>query len=529
MHYLIPSQLSSHIVQNYPDFVAFMKAYFEWLQKPTSPMGAITNHIAAFNLEDGLTSYEEMLKRELFPSLPNSVVEHRSLLIKHSREFFHTVGTEAAFKFIFKVVYGEDIDFFYPRDYLLIPSNGKWVDDEIQMIVTNRNQLSFDYKQITQVQPGNVIVTAKVAKAHTSLNNGFRYVDLRLTEVNGIFNPAYEIVIDGKAEYILPVASSFQVVSAGMGYTTGDPLMYTGSNTFNTSISAAVSGKVDTKYPTILAPTQLVVERNGSVLTAFAYDGVLLSHPDIVQGDVITIKYPVAKGSLVVGDVSEIGSIKTVQVIDTPFWIQSGATYLGNTGGSGGSVQLTTGTTRQIDGRYINTDGFLSDKDVLQDSDTYQEFSYVIKSGISSAIYKPVIQATCHPAGFKMVSAVSFADTLDLTQDLHTFTVDVNNAFGIQSDISSADTLYSQYGNIDDMKFTLGCAHYKTEHFMNVIVGDIINTPYQHYNFCDTKIDVTVSGQPTVYEKDLCTVPGTVAITFMEPGYVVDDYITVIV
>lgn len=527
MHYLIPSQLSSHIVQNYPDFVAFLKAYFEWLQKPDSPYGAISRHMSAFNLDESLDAYEQALKLELFPSLPDHVKHNRALLLRHSREFFRTVGTETAFKFIFKVVYGEDIDFFYPRDFLLIPSNGKWVDDEIQMIVTNRNQLSFDYKQITQVQPGNVIVTAKVAKASTSLTNGFRYVDLHLTEVSGTFNPSYEIVVDGKAEFILPIASTFSITSGGMGYSVGDPLTYVGANMLANSVGAGVAGRVDTKYPTILSPSQLTVHRNGAVLTGFQYDGVILTHDDIAAGDVITVFYPVAKGSLVVGEVNNLGTVTKVNVVDTPFWLPSGAYYTGNAGGSGASVSVTTNTTRIIDGAYINTDGFLSDKDVLQDSMAYQEFSYVIKSGVPRAVYKPVIDATCHPAGFNMASEVAFIDTLDLTQDLTLFTVTLNNTFGVQTDMSSVDALYSTYGYIDDMKFTLGAAHYKSEHFMNVIVGDIINTPYNHYNFCDTKIDITVGGV-TTYEKDLDAGPLPSAVEYGMPGYYAEGYVTVI-
>jgi hypothetical protein len=55
-----------------------------------------------------------------------------------------------------------------------------------------------------------------------------------------------------------------------------------------------------------------------------------------------------------------------------------------------------------LPGRYIDTKGFLSWNNRLQDNDYYQEFSYVIRVDKALSKYRDIIKAVLHPAGTKM-------------------------------------------------------------------------------------------------------------------------------
>jgi len=52
-------------------------------------------------------------------------------------------------------------------------------------------------------------------------------------------------------------------------------------------------------------------------------------------------------------------------------------------------------------GKYLNNEGFLSDKQKIQDSEFYQKFSYVIKAGRNISQWKDTYNKLVHPAGFK--------------------------------------------------------------------------------------------------------------------------------
>jgi len=53
-----------------------------------------------------------------------------------------------------------------------------------------------------------------------------------------------------------------------------------------------------------------------------------------------------------------------------------------------------------ISNTFMNTDGFLSDKNKLQDSYFYQKFSYVIRTGNNVSVWKDVFSKLVHPSGF---------------------------------------------------------------------------------------------------------------------------------
>jgi len=53
------------------------------------------------------------------------------------------------------------------------------------------------------------------------------------------------------------------------------------------------------------------------------------------------------------------------------------------------------------DGKYLDNEGFLSDKQKIQDSEFYQKFSYVIKAGRNISQWKNTYNKLVHPAGFK--------------------------------------------------------------------------------------------------------------------------------
>ena len=63
--------------------------------------------------------------------------------------------------------------------------------------------------------------------------------------------------------------------------------------------------------------------------------------------------------------------------------------------------KTSSGTWDQESERYRNTKGFSSDSDVLQDSNFWQDFSYVIETAVPVSEWKNEFLGLVHPAGFK--------------------------------------------------------------------------------------------------------------------------------
>ena len=86
-------------------------------------------------------------------------------------------------------------------------------------------------------------------------------------------------------------------------------------------------------------------------------------------------------------------------------------------------LTATTGVINES-GSYTDTRGFLSSSFVVQDSDYYQDLSYVVKSKTNTKDYRKVVEKTAHPAGVKRfgrfmidtsvtASAVSSAESIE--------------------------------------------------------------------------------------------------------------------
>jgi len=63
-------------------------------------------------------------------------------------------------------------------------------------------------------------------------------------------------------------------------------------------------------------------------------------------------------------------------------------------------LQPSSGKWNDVDGRYADNNGFLSDRKYLQDSYYYQDYSYVIKTSKSFEAWKDIVTKVLHPAGF---------------------------------------------------------------------------------------------------------------------------------
>lgn len=61
--------------------------------------------------------------------------------------------------------------------------------------------------------------------------------------------------------------------------------------------------------------------------------------------------------------------------------------------------------------RYLNNNGFLSDRKYIQDSYYYQDFSYVIKTGKTIELWRDVVKKLLHPSGFAFFGQINIVSS----------------------------------------------------------------------------------------------------------------------
>jgi hypothetical protein len=509
IHHTVPEQFSRQINEDYPYFVEFLQTYMEWLETEGSPYYHLKNHLNYLNFKDSLSLYVDLMKKEYLQSVPESVLASKELLIRYSKQFFQTIGTEKSFKFIFRILYDEDISIYYPRDDILKTSDGNWIQNESLMYVSNSGNVnSFLYRRIEQQRE---VYAGVYEYAYATVNriiqryaNKFNFCEIYLTDIDGTFDINYPITVDGKEEWILPICDTAVIDNAGLNYVEDNVLTYNGDATFDIYLSATENGSIDTRYTTIFSESELIVKLNGSPLTGVSYDGKNLFHSSIVAGDTITLTFPIYSGLLVVDRVNSTGQIQDVKFVDTPFGILTDQEFDGTIGGNGAIIHVQPSLIREIPGYYFDNSGFLSDDKKLQDSDYYQDFSYVIKAGIDIDKYRDVVLKVLHPAGMKLFGEVDILELISLIIRSDDFSISIDNL--ADTIVVSSYDLWNRYGQVEDTKLVYDYETFKVNDFLNVSVDDILNTPNNFYNAHDSSVGPEY-GQ------------------YIESGYIEDTYI----
>jgi len=432
---IIESSIPSHIVENYPRFVSFLTAYYEWLSKKGNPYGAIKDHMDYMNFEKSLDSYVEFMQKEYLGTIPQDILSSKELMINWSRDFHLSRGSHESYKFIFNLLFGEnDTEIYLPKDNIFKPSDGTWISEQSLMLVSNPgNPEDLEYKKIVQSreifdgifeEASAIVETFRVV-----YTNSFNIVELVITDVRGEFKSGFPITWGGEESPMWPqlTVADFRIDSAGTKFFTDERINLKNlPQTFVQPLVVRESGKVDTQVTTILSADQIEIEVNGNVLdqSDYDYDGQFVFSNLINLGaDVVFRITNVYEGNLQISEVSEEGGIVGFRVYDAPLGItvdeieleydvSSSSKTIGF--GSGFVGYALTGLVRGVDGYQRDTKGHLSSNMYLQDSDYYQNYSYVIRTGQDISKYAELVKEILHPAGFKFFGNVRLLTTIEL-------------------------------------------------------------------------------------------------------------------
>ena len=199
------------------------------------------------NIDTTLEDYLEFIRKEVAVNFPTSLTLNadKRVALKNLRDFYRARGTENSFKLLFKLVYNEDVNLYFPETDMLRASVGSWNKRQIirttipQYDAISGRSISLSDivgKEIIGIQSG---ATAIVESAQELIYSGLRFAELDLSRKIGTFYKD-EIV---KATYLsadniefnieiktLGLVTNITVVDGGSNYAVGDRLEISGGN-----------------------------------------------------------------------------------------------------------------------------------------------------------------------------------------------------------------------------------------------------------------------------------------------------------
>ena len=103
---LISSQIEKEIPQfirlDYPNFVAFVVAYYEFIEQEGLPYHFIANALNYSDVDRTSLEFLELFGRNFLSSLPDLIYSENSipLLVKNIEQHYSAIGSESAFDFL---------------------------------------------------------------------------------------------------------------------------------------------------------------------------------------------------------------------------------------------------------------------------------------------------------------------------------------------------------------------------------------------------------------------------------------------
>jgi hypothetical protein len=131
---LIESQFPSFYKEDGENFVAFIRAYFEWLEDQGvdpndigNPTHAARNLTKYRDIDTTLDKFIGNFQYKYLQGVPRQYLGDRRLLQKHIKEIYASKGTSRGLELLFRLLFNEDIEVYFPGDDVLKPSDGEFV------------------------------------------------------------------------------------------------------------------------------------------------------------------------------------------------------------------------------------------------------------------------------------------------------------------------------------------------------------------------------------------------------------------
>lgn len=487
-------QLPSHILEQYPNFVQFLKAYYEWVSREDGPYDKIKNHMDYLDFQKSIDAYITAMKDEYLSDVPDSVLLDKELFIKWSKKFNLSRGSQESYKFLFSILFDEqDTEIYLPKDNILRTSDGVWVDNESRLILTNSGTLNeFRFARISQkkeVLPGFFeYAYANVQTVRNRYSGGYNVLELTVSDVEGDFVRDFPIVSStGAEEWLIETAHDFTVNEFCEQCAPGSRV------DFENDISYVIerdltSTRFDTRVTSYFTDSQITVEVNGTPITDFSYDGRYIDSPLMSIGDTIKVSLPSYKGYMIFN-----GS--DIEVLETPIGLSSDeALKIEAPYATIFDVIAHPGASSPIPGYYEDNRGHLSSTMYLQDSFYYQEYSYAIRTKQNIDSYASTVKDLLHPSGFAMFGYLRIVDILEILIGLESSEYEI---LPWEMESRAKYTLGPNYSFLDRFKHGLSGRLYNLSHFRDKNENDYVI--YMDPAFIEDQDDYVESYKPLYY------------------------------
>lgn len=139
---LVNKQVPEFIRDEYPVFVSFLEAYYQYLE---TQQGSQKNDLVSkakdlryiTDVDSSIDEFEDNFFNTFASLIPHNSEVDKAFLIKNVLPIYLAKGNEKSFKLLFRMLFGDEVDIILPKNNVLRASDGKWTVDNLLKLQTN--------------------------------------------------------------------------------------------------------------------------------------------------------------------------------------------------------------------------------------------------------------------------------------------------------------------------------------------------------------------------------------------------------
>jgi hypothetical protein len=297
----IEKYISPFIAQQFPsfyrsegrNFIAFVKAYYEWMEQSNNIISASRSLLDYADVDLTTDDFIENFRAQYIANLPESAVVDKRLLIKHITDLYRSKGSRRAYELLFRLAFDEDIEIYVPNEFIFKPSDNTWSVPRYLEVTSS----PFLVQLIgTDIRNSDGTATAIVENYSTRVVQGRTINILELSSVIGEFKnddkiiPIYvDLYIVDEAPVVRGSLLAIAINNGGQNYRIGDILNVVGAGTEGKARVASISNNFS-------GSVQFILDNGGSGYTVNAVVTVATT----LNLNVTQMLFPIAIGDIVV-------------------------------------------------------------------------------------------------------------------------------------------------------------------------------------------------------------------------------------
>jgi hypothetical protein len=305
LSHLIANQLPDFVRTEYPVFITFLEKYYEFLDEENQVNNFLLNYEKNFDINRTLDTFIPKFKNQYAQNFPLDAQIDDRRLIKFIKQFYEAKGSEKAIELLFRILYNERTEIFYPSEQILRASDGIWIEDVTLKLAVDSsitaNPFDLNSKTVRITYYENISSVTYERTIETNISN--------VTKFAYIFPAVYELVtsLPKNARILVPGAGA--VASALVSGGQVRAIVGETNIVFNSATAVNVTSNTITLPSHGYSTGDVVIyDRNGgTIVTGLTNYAVYF----VIVIDTNTIKLATSAGNATIGtavDLTVVGS-----------------------------------------------------------------------------------------------------------------------------------------------------------------------------------------------------------------------------